>query len=251
MANDIEEGRSLSRTGDPAFRAAPAVPQNLLSSRGGRARRVAHSRVGFPVLCLIRRCGDDVCAGGGCLVGFYDARGSGRRRVSIQPRHSQNDLDLLGNRRVGLAPRFVHLLRRQLPDRSAHRVHVRSRADRRRRAPQDRSGRHRGGSLKRAVGILWLAGLIAYPSNRLTAQVSIHASLGARYSTTLVKDSVVVPIELQPTLAPVVQLSVRDAFPGRWTGDAMLDVSHAGLDGGESGRTVSAGSVMSIARSID
>ena len=77
--------------------------------------------------------------------------------------------------------------------------------------------------------------------------MSIHASIGARYSTTLVKDSVVVPIELQPTLAPVVQLSVRDAFPGPWTGDATLDVSHAGLDRRESGSSVSAGSVTNVA----
>ena len=75
----------------------------------------------------------------------------------------------------------------------------------------------------------------------------MHASLGARYSTTLVKDSVVVPIELRPTLAPVVQLSVRDAFPGPWTGDATLDLSHAGLDRRENGSSVSAGSVTNVA----
>ena len=89
--------------------------------------------------------------------------------------------------------------------------------------------------------------LTAFPPNWLTAQVSIHASIGARYSTTLVKDSVVVPVELQPTLAPVFQLSVRDAFPGPWTGDATLDVSHAGLDRRESGSSVSAGSVTNVA----
>jgi hypothetical protein len=84
----------------------------------------------------------------------------------------------------------------------------------------------------------------------LTAQVSLHASLGARYSTSLVKDSVVVPIELQPALAPVVQLSVRDAFPGPWTGDATLDISHAGLDRRESGSSVSAGSATNVALTL-
>jgi len=90
----------------------------------------------------------------------------------------------------------------------------------------------------------------AGPSGRLAGQLSLHASLGARYSTTLVKDSVVVPIELQPTLAPVVQLSVRDAFPGPWTGDLTLDISHAGLDRRESGSSVSAGSATNVALTL-
>ena len=90
----------------------------------------------------------------------------------------------------------------------------------------------------------------AGPSGRLAGQLSLHESLGARYSTTLVKDSVVVPIELQPTLAPVVQLSVRDAFPGPWTGDATLDISHAGLDRRESGSSVSAGSATNVALTL-
>ena len=90
----------------------------------------------------------------------------------------------------------------------------------------------------------------AGPSGRLAGQLSLHASLGARYSTTLVKDSVVVPIELQPTLAPVVQLSVRDAFPGPWTGDATLDISHAGLDRRESDSSVSAGSATNVALTL-
>ena len=98
-----------------------------------------------------------------------------------------------------------------------------------------------------AVGILCLAGPTAYPPNRLAAQVSVHIAVGARYSTALVKDSVVVPIELRSTLAPVVQLGVRAAFPGPWTGDVTLDISHAGLDRRESGSSVSAGSATNVA----
>jgi len=101
-----------------------------------------------------------------------------------------------------------------------------------------------------AVGILCLAGPTAYPPNRLTAQVSVHIAVGARYSTSLVKDSVVVPIELRPTLAPVVQLGVREAFPGPWTGDATLDISHAGLDRHESGSSVSTGSATNVALTL-
>ena len=101
-----------------------------------------------------------------------------------------------------------------------------------------------------AVGILCLAGPTAYPPNRLAAQVSVHISVGARYSTSLVKDSVVVPIDLRPTLGPVVQLGVRDAFPGLWTGDATLDISHAGLDRRESGSSVSTGSATNVALTL-
>ncbi len=101
-----------------------------------------------------------------------------------------------------------------------------------------------------AVGILCLAAPTAYPPNRLAAQVSVYIAVGARYSTSLVKDSVVVPIDLRPTLAPVVQLGVRDAFPGPWTGDATLDISRAGLDRRESGSSVSAGSATSVALTL-
>ena len=88
-----------------------------------------------------------------------------------------------------------------------------------------------------------------WPSG-LAGQVSLHASIGARYSTSLVKDSVVVPIDLRPTLAPVVQLGVRDAFPGPWTGDATLDISHAELDLRESGSSVSTGSATNVALTL-
>ena len=88
------------------------------------------------------------------------------------------------------------------------------------------------------------------PSGRLTAQISLHVSLGARYSTTLVKDSVVVPIDLQPAIAPTVQVSLRNAFPGPWTGDATLDISHAGLDRRESGSSVNVGSLTNVALTL-
>jgi len=66
-----------------------------------------------------------------------------------------------------------------------------------------------------AVGI---AALIAQPLNRLAAQVSLRLSLGGRYSTALVRDSLFVPIDLHPALAPTLQLGLRDAFKGRGPG---------------------------------
>ena len=89
--------------------------------------------------------------------------------------------------------------------------------------------------------------LTVFPPNRLTAQVSVRASLGARFSTALVKDSIVVPIDLKPAIAPALLLSVRDDFQGSYTGDFTLDVSPTKLKREESGASADAGSVTTVA----
>jgi hypothetical protein len=87
-----------------------------------------------------------------------------------------------------------------------------------------------------------------WPSARpAVAQITARLAVGARYSTPLVQDSVVVPIELRPTIGPSFQLSVRDSFPRSWTGDATLDVSTAGLTRRESGSSVDVGTMTNIA----
>jgi hypothetical protein len=75
-------------------------------------------------------------------------------------------------------------------------------------------------------------------------------SLGARYSTTLVHDSIVVPFDLRPAVAPTLALSVRDNLRGPWTGDATLDLSAAKLKRYESGATTDAGSFTAIALTL-
>ena len=85
------------------------------------------------------------------------------------------------------------------------------------------------------------------PSARLPAQVSIRASIGARYSTTLVHDSIVVPFDLRPAIAPALQLGVRDQLRGPWTADATLDLSSSKLKRHESGSALDAGSFTAIA----
>jgi hypothetical protein len=82
------------------------------------------------------------------------------------------------------------------------------------------------------------------------AQVSVRLSLGGRYSTSLVQDSIVVPIDLRPAIAPALQLSVRDQLRGPWTADATLDLSPGRLKREESGTTVDAGSFTAIALTI-
>lgn len=93
--------------------------------------------------------------------------------------------------------------------------------------------------------------LAVWPSDRqAAAQVSIRFSLGARYSTILVHDSIEVPIDLRPTIAPALQLSVRNALRGPWTGDAMVDLSPAKLKREESGTSTEVGSFTAIALTL-
>jgi len=92
--------------------------------------------------------------------------------------------------------------------------------------------------------------LTAQPLNRLTAQVSVRLSLGARYSTILVHDSIEVPIDLRPTIAPALQLSVRNALRGPWTGDATVDLSPAKLKREERGPSTEVGSFTAIALTL-
>ena len=102
--------------------------------------------------------------------------------------------------------------------------------------------------MKLAVGLLVL--LTAQPLNRVTAQASVRLSLGARYNTILVHDSIEVPINLKPTVAPALQLSVRNALPGPWGGEATLDVSPAKLKREESGTATEVGSFTAIALTL-
>ncbi|HET8713450.1 MAG TPA: hypothetical protein VFM23_07185 [Gemmatimonadales bacterium] len=95
------------------------------------------------------------------------------------------------------------------------------------------------------AGLLLLAvGPSGHPA---VAQVSVRLSLGARYSTALVKDSIVVPVELRPNVAPAISLSVRDELRGPWTADATLEISPTGLKRSESGTRADAGSFTAIA----
>jgi hypothetical protein len=92
--------------------------------------------------------------------------------------------------------------------------------------------------------------LTAIPPDRLSAQVSVHLAAGVRYSSTLVHDSIVTPFDLRPTLAPALQVSVRDELRPRWSVDATLDVTPSGLRRHESGGSFDAGSFTALAFTI-
>jgi hypothetical protein len=92
--------------------------------------------------------------------------------------------------------------------------------------------------------------LTAHPPNRLAAQVSFHVALGARYSSTLVHDSIGTAVDLRPALAPALLVSVRDELRPGWSADATLDVSPSGLRRHESGGSFDAGSFTAFAFTV-
>ncbi len=75
-------------------------------------------------------------------------------------------------------------------------------------------------------------------------------ALGARYSTPLVRDSLFVPVDLQPALAPTLQLGLRDDLHGPWMADATLDLSSSKLKRKESGTEYAAGSITAVALTL-
>ncbi len=62
-----------------------------------------------------------------------------------------------------------------------------------------------------------------------SAQVAVNVAAGARYSGTLVHDSIVAPFDVRPGIAPALALSVALAPHGGWSGEALLDISWSTL----------------------
>ena len=104
----------------------------------------------------------------------------------------------------------------------------------------------------RTVGTAALMALLltAHPPNRLAAQVSVHVALGARYSSTLVHDSVVTAFDLRPALAPAFLLSVRNELRPGWSADVTLDVAPSRMRRHESSGSFDAGSFTAVAFTV-
>ena len=100
------------------------------------------------------------------------------------------------------------------------------------------------------MGIALVALLSVGPTVRLSAQISVHASIGARYASALVHDSIVVPIDVQPAIGPALALTISERTRGAWTPEASLDVSWAALQRHESGTTTKINSVTTIAFTV-
>lgn len=105
-----------------------------------------------------------------------------------------------------------------------------------------------GWSVRAAIPLL--AALTVYPPNRLSAQVSFHLAAGVRYSSALVHDSITVPFDLRPALAPALLLTVRDELRSGWSADVTLDVAPSGLRRHEGGGTFDAGSFTAVAFTV-
>jgi hypothetical protein len=67
--------------------------------------------------------------------------------------------------------------------------------------------------------------LVAGTAIRLAAQTSFHATLGARYSSTLVHDSIVMPLDVRAALAPALTGAVGLPLSGPWRLELLADVS--------------------------
>ncbi len=81
--------------------------------------------------------------------------------------------------------------------------------------------------MKAAVAA-WLALLLAAGEPHcLTAQVAIHVSAGARYSSTLVRDSIVAPFTVRPAIAPAIAATATLPLDPPWSALAVLDVSRS------------------------
>lgn len=75
----------------------------------------------------------------------------------------------------------------------------------------------------------WTVFLLTAGPHALTAQIAVDVALGVRRTSPLVRDSIVVPIEVRATLGPVIGVTVGAPLRSGWSADATLDVSRTAL----------------------
>ncbi len=104
------------------------------------------------------------------------------------------------------------------------------------------AGRHRV-----SVALLLAAG----PPALLTAQVSIQPSIGLRYATPLVHDSIVTSFDVRPALAPALAVTATSRTAGPWAAQATLDFSTSTLERHDAGgATVDLGRLSTLALAV-
>ncbi|MGH7537210.1 MAG: hypothetical protein ACREMF_01130 [Gemmatimonadales bacterium] len=59
----------------------------------------------------------------------------------------------------------------------------------------------------------------------MSAQASVHAALGARYTSTLVHDSIVNPLDVRADLAPALTVALDLPLDGPWKLEVLADVA--------------------------
>jgi len=91
------------------------------------------------------------------------------------------------------------------------------------------------------------AASLAHPA---AGQVSLHATVSARYSTALVHDSIVAPIDVQPAVGPALRLSLGEQSSTVWTPALNLDLSWTSLRNDESGSSTKFNSTTILAVTV-
>ncbi|HEY6060744.1 MAG TPA: hypothetical protein VIV10_09165, partial [Gemmatimonadales bacterium] len=81
---------------------------------------------------------------------------------------------------------------------------------------------------RRAIAV-GLAVLFAVPRCTVAAQTSVHATLGARYTSTLVHDSIVTPLDVRPDVAPALTGAVDLPLANPWKLELLADLSTSTL----------------------
>lgn len=83
--------------------------------------------------------------------------------------------------------------------------------------------------MRRAAIVVAVSGLAACPAV-LPAQVSFHASLSARYNSTLVHDSIVTPLDVRPAIGPAVGVSADVPLSAPWQLELLADLGTSPLE---------------------
>lgn len=87
----------------------------------------------------------------------------------------------------------------------------------------------------RRLALALLAGGATTPA---TAQVSVTTSLGLRYTSPLVRDSIVTAFDVRAALAPALALTAAVPLTPPWSAQLSLDVSTSGVARYDAGGTV-------------
>jgi len=98
--------------------------------------------------------------------------------------------------------------------------------------------------------VVMLALSVVLPG-RLNGQAAVAVSAGVRYSSVLVRDSIVAPFDVRPTLAPTVAVTLGTPLERGWAAQVTLDFSTGELRRHEAGgSTVALGRVSTAAFSV-